>query len=907
MAGYTGVLTGFLEPNEFYSYKPGYNTTTYDRLVSPPAISPVASLNANRRGIYETGFYFTPAISKYNSTYFSNSLTLLTGDSVHTDSAGIFGLRVFLDISTLGPKQASYMDDDSLSTQVITTHTYLDSLAGSTGNQADLYVYRLPGTLPQGATINYVRVFKAIHSEEYLSSPPDFHATGKTDVITSFWLGNGTNTGVYTGVHGHRALNRVYDSYLYPFIDLDLVNMTQYVEKFYTNPKTNLPWTVGEVTVMTGGYTIKKVPGADSESIGVNAFSLAVSWTVTGTSYVEVTDAYEYEIGITPDLGWANERDMFNPYNISSPYNTNSSLILKRLSSTGCYYDAQTRSVSMGLSEDEIQQVLAFGYPEYLWAVRSYDKFGNPSPWSEIRRFYGVHDRPISHFDLQTDLDGNNFPVVTLFGKKDPSIKYIEVSDNTGIAYYPSSDSWRCEFVLTGGLNELYIRGIPYNGIPTAYYRAKAKLETGQLYKHNIYNTFDDFGTLHGVDRLNSFNENNESYKERIKDVFIHPAGSNLIGLHNSIARNLDLDYDDAAITIVPNTVPYSGTIDRIYPSVSALIDTNYILFASPSFVVENEYHVVDPQDLSVGFNYFVNLNEDVKVHYPYGVDVPTNHYHIDRENNLIIFLKEMYSSKEVYVTYKKFIPVNIGSDYTLSTVVSSINAITYNGYTLFDAELSPNLDGTQSSDGILRGPLRIRSTDRYRDSNGDIQYGTKIRWTDIAIHRLSDKEFQNRFVNSDGTTLNSAIDGYIETFKDIAHQTWDRVQLDKDVWDSVSEDELPNNLSPNILDSQKGYWVSYRKNGEEQRMFFTQAFDIGFTSEYDKSRLVYKGIKTEDFKSGIGDGNDLKLIVYKDTTKEVLTPPSVYRSTVSWEVTGQLTDSSYLPNTVFGGILFKP
>lgn len=908
MAGFTGMMTGFLEPNEYLGYKPGYNTTTYDRLVSPPVISPIASLNSNRRGIYDTGFYFSPALSKYSTTYFSNSLSILTGDSVHTSSAAIFGLGTFLDIGTIGPKQASFMDDDDLSTLVITTHDYLDLLGGSTGNQADLYVYRLPTELPANATINYVRVFKGIHSEQYNQSSEPFHPTGKTHIITSFWLGNGTSTGVYTGVHGHTAVNEIYNLLSYPFNNLEIANMTQYVEKFYLNPKTNLPWTVGEVTVMTGGYTLMKVAGADFEQIGINAFSLSVAWTVTGTNYTEVTDAYEYEIGITPDLGWANQLDMFEPYSSISSTTTNASLILKRMATTGGWsYDEATRSISMGLTEDEIQKVLNFGYPEYLWAVRSYDKFGNPSAWSDVRKFYGVHDRPLTQFKLETDLDGHNFPAITLYGSKDPTLKYIEIADDTGMAYYPNGDSWRCEFILTGGLNELYIRGIPYNGIPTAYYRAKAYLETGQVYRHNIYNTFDDFGALHGVDRLTVLDESNISYRDRIKDVFIHPADSNLIGLHNSIARNLNLPYDDAAITILPNVLPYSGKIDKIYPDITMIIDTNYIFFASSSFIVENEYHKVDPQDLGFSFNQIVNLNESISVYCPYGVNVPAKDYVLDRDDKVIRFLSDKYIGKNVYVSYKKLLSVPIGTAYDLSDVVTAIDAITYNGYVLFNATLSSNVDSDESSDGLLRGTLNVRSTERYRDSNGDIQFGTKVRWTDLSIHRLSDKNYQDRFLNSDGTTINSAIEGYIETFKDIAHQTWDRVELNRDVWDPVPELELPNNLSPNILDSQKGYWVSYRRDGKEQRMFFTEAFNIGFTSEQDRSRLVYKGLKTEDFKSGIGDGDDLKLIIYRDTTKEVLHQPATYRSTVSWEVTGQVTDSSYLPNTVFGGILFKP
>lgn len=56
---------------------------------------------------------------------------------------------------------------------------------------------------------------------------------------------------------------------------------------------------------------------------------------------------------------------------------------------------------------------------------------------------------------------------------------------------------------------------------------------------YHIWNTFDEFGLLLGVQRMHL--EKNVDFKERILDVFRYPAGSHDIGLTNGIARELNL------------------------------------------------------------------------------------------------------------------------------------------------------------------------------------------------------------------------------------------------------------------------------------------------------------------------------------------------------------------------------
>ena len=86
-----------------------------------------------------------------------------------------------------------------------------------------------------------------------------------------------------------------------------------------------------------------------------------------------------------------------------------------------------------------------------------------------------------------------------------------------------------------------------------------------------------------------------------------------------------------------------------------------------------------------------------------------------------------------------------------------------------------------------------------------------------------------------------------------------------------------------------------------------TQAFDRGFVVEEDKSIMTYFGIPKEEFKSGIGDNDDLKVVIQEPENIEQLTEPGVYRATVSWSITGQAEESTFLPPTQWGGLFFTP
>jgi len=80
----------------------------------------------------------------------------------------------------------------------------------------------------------------------------------------------------------------------------------------------------------------------------------------------------------------------------------------------------------------------------------------------------------------------------------------------------------------------------------------------GQIYQlindlnyHHIWNVFDEFGLLVGLDRLPR--ETNKELKERILDVFKNPGNSTTKGLINSISRELGLKKDEVNIELLNN------------------------------------------------------------------------------------------------------------------------------------------------------------------------------------------------------------------------------------------------------------------------------------------------------------------------------------------------------------------
>lgn len=68
---------------------------------------------------------------------------------------------------------------------------------------------------------------------------------------------------------------------------------------------------------------------------------------------------------------------------------------------------------------------------------------------------------------------------------------------------------------------------------------------------HHIWNAFDEFGLILGVERL--FGERNETFKQRILDVFRKPGNSTKQGLTNALSRELGIEESEVSVNEFAN------------------------------------------------------------------------------------------------------------------------------------------------------------------------------------------------------------------------------------------------------------------------------------------------------------------------------------------------------------------
>jgi hypothetical protein len=630
--------------------------------------------------------------------------------------------------------------------------------------------------------------------------------------------------------------------------------------------------------------------------------------TGAGTN-LEVTETEFYEIGITPDLGWANPEMMLNGYDMSAPYTSNTNLILVSGLSQDrgtASYDNERMMLYVEVSEDYFQRLLFTNYREFIWSVRSVSRYGQRSRWAVPRRFLGFYELPGNMITVEPVNNIASDRIVTIRGYKHPSISEVTINEDSLNSRYNSATEWESDFLLSGGTNTIYVRGYGDGNRPTRKHVVKTKLTTGQVFQHNLFNVFDEFGLEVGVDRMFSIKETNDNYRDRIEDVLVHPGGGNMIGLHNAICRNLDLDYHDYALKLRPSVIDYERS-DQIYGPLYIDITTNSFDIAGTGFKVDNEYHLIDVQDLSIEL--------DNKIDYAASFDsvvvkdgsyepIAKHLYKIVPEYNLIKFNSYHMAGKPVWISYSKKLTTPIGPDVTLAELQTNIEALTYAGRQIIDVTVASGYDD-ESSDGLIRDRFSIRGNARFTSNNINI-LGTPIRWSDISIFQLMDYEYHDRYLNENGNNLNTKIDSFISSFKDKAHLSWDKVKTDHDVWDPI--DEKTDNAAHIRTNGNpcRGYWKSSSPT-VTGRFSTAHAAEMMFKAELDKSRMNYYGIRQEEFVSGVGRDNDLKVVISDEITKEVLYSPGIYRVTVNAMVTGSSVESRYLPESPIGGNLFTP
>jgi len=138
--------------------------------------------------------------------------------------------------------------------------------------------------------------------------------------------------------------------------------------------------------------------------------------------------------------------------------------------------------------------------------------------------------------------------------------EWVQVSYPDGVP----GTTWSYNLALTAGNNEIEVIAAITTDISNAisspvFATIYLIVSTPEVY--NVWNCFDEFGLLLGLQRIPG--EKNREYRARLLDVYINPANSTYDGLLNGISRELGLSVSAISIERLDNLMDptYAGNL----------------------------------------------------------------------------------------------------------------------------------------------------------------------------------------------------------------------------------------------------------------------------------------------------------------------------------------------------------
>jgi hypothetical protein len=562
-------------------------------------------------------------------------------------------------------------------------------------------------------------------------------------------------------------------------------------------------------------------------------------------------EATHYRLEITPDLGWSNLEAMFEANIQGNTLNGNSKLlIIDRLSLASDLTNIGDGTVSYAVPLDSMKKILAPGYSRYLWRVRGITTSGQIGDPSIVQYFKGRVLVASTEWTIDTPERVSRFPTASIKGKKTSAITSIEINGVTTWSTYPSDTTWAADVPLAPGTNILTIRATDSKGNTSEYRTIEVELTNKDLTVHPYWNTFDEFGYLVDLGRIPG--ENNASYRDRITDVFLHRAGPRYGQLINALNRELDLEYADQAVLIQAA----QGPSDRRHPDVRVWLTADAFFVHTPRMVKRQVYTEIDAHSRSIAVD-DARVFGKLVIEQPIGLAIPEKDYSF--KDNEIRFKDAKYCSAPVYLTYEYVEKVAIGTK-TVQQLVNELNALTYNGVSLVVASLGSGFDGTKSATGLVRFPQTLLTEGEYLDAGNTPVIGQlPIRWSQARLYAFMDKRFKSQFLNVHGSYFGTKYESWALRMKAFMHTTWGLLVADENLWSDTQVRVSGIGVLDTMYDAFRGAWIS----GSTGVFYPTYlAVRLGFKDPVDGSSLIYIGILPSWFHSGVGDGDDLYVML---------------------------------------------
>jgi len=648
----------------------------------------------------------------------------------------------------------------------------------------------------------------------------------------------------------------------------------------------------GAINVGAGSQVLPRpeIP-ADYNSVTRSYSDLTYYWqssfadmieTTTGVVYTGLVDLTGYEgvpieaempssyiLEITPDLGKENLDDNFEPFILDQQIKSNPLLkqftnlvVGSNVVSDIDYETPLKQKLSYTIDLIDMIELVNAEYHKYLWRVIPVAENGSRGFPSQVQFF----EPKTIIFDYSWSIDRYDQKVngitTTIAGSKAPDISNIEINGSTRNTTILSSTAWSAEVPIHNIKEKLLVRAIDKKGTYSRYKIINIDINTSEQRYHQFYNIFDKFGYLLGLERIPK--EDNINYRRRLFDVYKHRGGTNYLPLLNSVIRELDITFDDAALTLMPH-----ADFAKDYPNSTAniAIVSDKIQVSCDLFYVKHERHKLD------SFNWTVELKKiptsaAIKVESPIGNEIPNKDNWYSMKDK-IYFRNNSLLGSPIFISYSYAESLSKAGK-TVKDAADFITNMEISNTPLFSVTTGSIVD-TGSPIDYLQKIGRAAVLDRLSVNNGgDTSTGLSLKWADCNIESLQDEGFQSQHINKHNNYFGTKINIYADNLSAKFKVQWGLAVADRSVWQTDKNEAIGKVSLPTNYDFIYGYWAQ-QNSGFVTSLSNNEAYAYNYSNIIDGSALNYIGVDSDQLKSGIGANTDLFVTIREKSTRIIL------------------------------------
>jgi len=251
----------------------------------------------------------------------------------------------------------------------------------------------------------------------------------------------------------------------------------------------------------------------------------------------------------------------------------------------------------------------------------------------------------------------------------------------------------------------------------------------------------------------------------------------------------------------------------------------------------------VDPAYPGFYLTYEPRYESDVELYNRYGTKIAEDEYKVYVYDKKVVFQNENYNLEWVWARYNYRESIALSG--TLGDLKTSLEAITVDSTQLLDVTVE---DTTRGVHGLShRTPALLTTTIEY------------LKWGYVQVYNLHDARFRDSLLNTYDAAYGTILQAWAEDIRKRSKFGWEGVILDVDMWDPLYKRRNNAGL-PHLFDARAGYWACSNPTDAEHYTYSDYTAYDGYCPNHTDKPLTFIGVAADQWHSGIGHGDDLKV-----------------------------------------------